>query len=105
MIQVPTSPIGVVPWRMSKTDGEPPQTIGAPVLANWQIVIPLRHSAVCWTTAAARGTPPGGGGGGQTSKAGGGFWPSSPPPPAAATSISLIVHQVSLRKAPVMIGL
>src|SRR4030065_722014 len=54
--QVLTSPMGVVPARISKAAGAPPHTIGEPGLASWPITTPLKLSAAWWTTAAARVT-------------------------------------------------
>jgi hypothetical protein len=50
IIAVSIAPIGVVPTRMSRIAGAPPQTIGAPGRASWWMAIPERHSAACWTT-------------------------------------------------------
>ncbi len=41
--------MGVVPFRMSKLDGEPPKMIGAPRPASWPMTRPDRFSATCWT--------------------------------------------------------
>src|SRR3972149_6685677 len=56
MSQVFTSPIGVVPLRISNAAGAPPPTIGDPGAVSWWITTPLRLSAACSTTAAARVT-------------------------------------------------
>ncbi len=120
---------------MSNAAGEPPQTTLAPVFASCPMTMPLRHSAVCWTTAAASVTgavaPASGidtssagmparaqsirfwhvrslqssGGDGQTSNTAIGFAARAASPPAAAESICFITHHVSVRKAPVTIGL
>ncbi len=132
---VSTAPMGVLPLRMSKMAGAPPHTMGAPALASWWMVMPLKHSAACCTTepssvtgAAApasgmetisAGTPARAssirlpapnllqmsGGEGQTSKTACGFSASAARPPVKIASISSMTCSVSFENAPVTIGL
>ncbi len=118
---VSMAPMGVVPWRMSKIAGAPPQTMGAPGLASWWMVMPLMHSAACCTTEPSRvtgaaapargmetiwaGTPARArsirfwapkslqisGGEGQTSNTACGFSASASRPPAKIASMSIMI--------------